>query len=173
MVCNYSSMPRAWMSNYIPLFYMDLITYPFPNPETGWVTPVSKRGPKPQWKWIKEGHDLGSLKCYNFVLCTCCLLVNLSFVHFYIVACDVCYRSVETCVILLYLFVLWIFSVSFILWIFSVSCQPFCYTNTYIDGLLWRKNVQMTQLCNIIILKQLGIVTCKRILEPVHIHNKI
>ena len=26
---------RTWMSNYIPLFYMFVITYPCPNPDAG------------------------------------------------------------------------------------------------------------------------------------------
>ena len=33
------------MSNYIPLFYMDVITYPFPNPDSG----LAKSGP---WRSI-------------------------------------------------------------------------------------------------------------------------
>ena len=27
----------TWMGNYIPLFYMDMITYPYPNPDTDWA----------------------------------------------------------------------------------------------------------------------------------------
>ena len=31
---------RTWMSNYISLFYMDVITYPYPNPDVSSATPL-------------------------------------------------------------------------------------------------------------------------------------
>ena len=36
----------TWMSNQITLFYVDIITYPYPNPDVGLtIIPISKRGP--------------------------------------------------------------------------------------------------------------------------------
>ena len=38
----------VWISNYIIQFYMDVITYPCPNPDTALEKSVSERGPR-QW----------------------------------------------------------------------------------------------------------------------------
>ena len=35
---NYTAIEvMAWMNNYIPLFYVGVIQYPFPNPIGGWA----------------------------------------------------------------------------------------------------------------------------------------
>ena len=35
MQFRYSTDVMAWVSNYNPLFYMDIITYPCPDPDAG------------------------------------------------------------------------------------------------------------------------------------------
>ena len=37
------------MSNYIPLFYMDVLTYPCPNPNAGLANLIVKEAP--EWKF--------------------------------------------------------------------------------------------------------------------------
>ena len=46
------------MSNYIPLFYMDVITYPFPNPYVGSANGRQWKGPGHQlWHYCQFLHD--------------------------------------------------------------------------------------------------------------------